>query len=176
MLKSLEVKNYRNLQEIKIKSLSNVNLITGKNNTGKSTILEAIALYASKGDLSILYQLLTERGENFRQSESNKNPTESNIRSLSSLFTNRVVGFENENIITIGEIEETLFGSDISNDQSISFRFVRYYDEIQRDNQGAITTQKRTILDNSNEKQIPIFKFGFETRTANNSFIPCSGA
>jgi len=111
MLNSLNIRNYRSLKELKINSLGKVNLITGKNNTGKSTILEAIALYAGKGDLSIIYQFLSERGENFKQSDSNKNPTESNIKSLSSLFTNRLVGFESENIISIGAVEDTLLGN-----------------------------------------------------------------
>lgn len=171
MLNSLNIKNYRSLKELKINSLGKVNLITGKNNTGKSTILEAIALYAGKADLNIIYQFLGERGENFKQSEPNKNPTESNIKSLSSLFTNRIVGFENENIISIGASEDTLFGEQTSSDKSVSLRFVKYYDEIQRDNQGIITTRKRTIIDSTNEKQNPIFKFGFETRMGDSSYI-----
>lgn len=172
MLNSLNIRNYRSLRNLQINSLGKVNLITGKNNTGKSTILEAIAIYASKGDLNILYQFLSERGENFKQSESNKNPTESNIKSLSSLFTNRLVGFENENIITIGALENTLFEEQTSSESSVSLRFIKYYDEIQRDNQGGtITTRKRTILDNTNEQQIPIYKFGFEIRMQENSFI-----
>jgi AAA15 family ATPase/GTPase len=171
MLNSLNIRNYRSLKQLKINSLGKVNLITGKNNTGKSTILEAIALFAGKGDLGIIYQFLSERGENFKQSDSNKNPTESNIKSLSSLFTNRLVGFESENIISIGAVEDTLFGEQTSSENSVSLRFVKYYDEIQRDNQGIVTTRKRTILDNTNEKQNPIFKFGFETRMGENSYI-----
>jgi AAA15 family ATPase/GTPase len=89
MLNSLDIKNYRNLKDIRITSLGRVNLITGKNNTGKSTILEAIAIYATRGDLNYIYQLLTERGENFRPTETNKNATEANIRALSFLFTDR---------------------------------------------------------------------------------------
>lgn len=171
MLNSLNIRNYRSLKELKINSLGKVNLIIGKNNTGKSTILEAIALYAGKGDLSIIYQFLTERGENFKQPDSNKNPTESHIKSLSSLFTNRLVGFESENIISIVAVEDTLFGEQTATENSVSLRFVKYYDEIQRDNQGIVTTRKRTILDNTNENQNPIFKFGFETLMGENSYI-----
>ncbi|MFK7100256.1 AAA family ATPase [Flavobacterium oreochromis] len=171
MLNSLNIKNYRSLKELKINSLGKVNLITGKNNTGKSTILEAIALYASKADLSSIYQFLGERGENFKQTESIKNPTDSNIKSFSSLFTNRVVGFENENIISIGASEDNTFNQQSSFEKTVSLRFVKYSDEILRDNQGNILTRKRTILDNSNEKENPIFKIGFETRTEDNSYI-----
>ncbi|MDR1054035.1 MAG: ATP-binding protein, partial [Planctomycetaceae bacterium] len=44
-LDSLEIKNFRCLKDFKIPSLKRINLFTGKNNTGKSTILEAIAIY-----------------------------------------------------------------------------------------------------------------------------------
>jgi AAA15 family ATPase/GTPase len=67
MLNSLYISNYRNLKELKIDSIDQINLIAGKNNTGKSTILEAIAIYASKGDLNYILQLLGNRGEYSRQ-------------------------------------------------------------------------------------------------------------
>jgi AAA15 family ATPase/GTPase len=171
MLDSLDIKNYRNLKELRINSLERVNLITGKNNTGKSTILEAIAIYATKGDLTLLYQLLGERGENFRQSEANKNFTESNIRTLSSLFTNRYVGFEIENSISIGSVENTLFGEEKSPNKSVSLRFVKYFDEIQRDSQGVITTRKSTFLGNEADKQLANFKVGVEIRVGNSSYV-----
>ncbi|MDI9312046.1 MAG: AAA family ATPase [Limnohabitans sp.] len=172
MLNSLTIRNYRNLKELKLNSLGKVNLITGKNNTGKSTLLEAIALYAGKGDLSIIYQFLNERGENFIKPNANNNLTESNIKSLSSLFTNRIIEFENENSISIvGTTKETDSGESTSIENSLSMKFVRYYDEIQKDDIGMVTTKKRTILDSTNEKQYSNFKFGFETRIGENSYI-----
>lgn len=171
MLDSLDIKNYRNLKELRINSLGRVNLITGKNNTGKSTILEAIAIYATKGDLNLIYQLLGERGENFRQTEANKNSTESNIRALSSLFTNRLVGFDKVDAISIGSIENTLFGEEKSSEKSVSLRFVKYLDEIQRDTQGIVTTRKRTVIENEADKQLGNFKVGIEIRVGNTSYI-----
>ena len=171
MLDSLYIKNYRNLKELRINSLGRINLITGKNNTGKSTILEAIAIYATKGDLNLIYQLLGERGENFRTTEANKNSTESNIRALSSLFTNRLVGFDKADAISIGSIENTLFGEEKSSDKSVSLRFVKYLDEIQRDTQGIVTTRKRTVIENEIDKQLGNFKVGIETRLGNSSYI-----
>lgn len=163
MLDSLNIKNYRNLKELKINSLGRVNLITGKNNTGKSTILEAIALFASKGDLALIYQFLSERGENFRQTENNKNSTDINIRSLSSLFTNRIISFDREDAIIIGSTEKTLFG-ETSTDNSLSIRFVKYLDEIQRDNQGATITRKRTLLEKGENELLENYKVGIEIR------------
>lgn len=171
MLASLNIKNYRNLKELRINSLGRVNLITGKNNTGKSTILEAIAIYATKGDLNLIYQLLGERGENFRQTEVNKNPIESNIRALSSLFTNRLVGFDKVDAISIGSIEDASFGEEKSSEKSVSLRFVKYLDETQRDTQGNVTTRKRTIIEHEVDKQFGNFKVGIETRLGNSSYI-----
>jgi AAA15 family ATPase/GTPase len=173
MLNSLNIKNYRNLKELRINSLGRVNLITGKNNTGKSTILEAIALFASKGDLALIYQFLSERGENFRQTENNKNSTDINIRSLSSLFTNRMISFDREDAIVIGSTENTLFGEDTSNDNSLSIRFVKYLDEIQRDNQGATITRKRTLIEKDENGLLENYKIGIEIRIGKSySIIP----
>jgi len=46
MLDSLHIKNFRCFEDLTIPSLGRVNLIVGKNNSGKSTLLEAINLYA----------------------------------------------------------------------------------------------------------------------------------
>lgn len=164
MLNSLNIKNYRNLKDLKIQSLGRVNLITGKNNTGKSTILEAIALYASKGDLALIYQFLTERGENFSQNENNKNAVDANIRSLSSLFTNRQIGFEKEDAIIIGTLENTLFGEDYLSESSLAIRFVKYSDETQRDNQGITFIRKRTLIEVNGNEELNNYKVGLEIR------------
>ena len=44
-MKSLYIKNYKNLRELSIDSLARVNLIVGCNNVGKSTLLEAVSIY-----------------------------------------------------------------------------------------------------------------------------------
>ena len=45
MLRSLEIRNYRNLRHLTIEKLGRVNLLIGKNNTGKTSVLEAIYLW-----------------------------------------------------------------------------------------------------------------------------------
>src|ERR1035437_2795823 len=110
MIDSIDIRKYRNLDELRINSLARVNLIIGKNNSGKSTLLEAIALFATKCNLGIIFQILEERGEFFSRIPNNKNATEANVKSLSSLFTNRNIGYERSDAITIGTIENNLFG------------------------------------------------------------------
>lgn len=44
MLKSLQIKNFRCFRDLEIDPLKRINLITGQNNTGKTGVLEALAL------------------------------------------------------------------------------------------------------------------------------------
>lgn len=46
MLKSFSVKNFRGLKELNINDLEHVNIIAGRNNAGKTALLEAIFLHA----------------------------------------------------------------------------------------------------------------------------------
>ena len=95
MLSSLLVKNYRCLKYLKVDQFSHVNLITGENNTGKSTLLEAISLFISQGEVGWIFKLLSERGEYYR-SESDSDNTTFNLKSLSSLFYDRQVLVDDE--------------------------------------------------------------------------------
>ena len=57
MLKSLEIKNFRALADFKVNKLGRVNLIVGKNNSGKSTILEALRIYAGGAHSDLLREI-----------------------------------------------------------------------------------------------------------------------
>jgi AAA15 family ATPase/GTPase len=48
MLNSLEIKNYKALNDIEIKKLGKLNLIVGKNNSGKSTVLECVRILSAQ--------------------------------------------------------------------------------------------------------------------------------
>ena len=170
MLNSLYIKNYRNLKELKINSLGRVNLITGRNNTGKSTLLEAIAMYASKGDLNVIYQLLEDRGETLSQGNANTNLTETNIKIFSSLFNDRIVAFDMAHVIFIGNLENSLFGEKLSSENYISFRFVKYIDEIYTDEQGN-RSRKRRFFHNESDLLMDDYKIGFEINAGDSSYI-----
>ena len=105
MLDNLIVKNYRNLSDLRIDKLGRVNLITGKNNTGKTALLEAISIYA---DYEII-KILTHRGEyesRIKRVGEIKDYLTLNLKSISGLFTNRNIDFEKNNAIEIGNMEE----------------------------------------------------------------------
>lgn len=90
MIPSLYIENYRSLKKFQINSLSQINLLTGKNNTGKTSILEAIAVFAQKADVKSLIDILKRRGEYYKEGETlNKNLIkQKNIEAISALFYN----------------------------------------------------------------------------------------
>lgn len=47
MISSLEILNYRNLVNVNIENIARVNLVIGKNNTGKTNLLESVYYYAA---------------------------------------------------------------------------------------------------------------------------------
>ena len=161
MLNSLEIKNYRNLKELTINSLGRVNLITGKNNTGKSTLLEAAAIYATQGNSTFIYQTLEERGEYFTQRSANTNHTATNIKTFSSLFNNRAVGFNVSDAIIIGSLV---------NKDYISLRFAKYIDETHIDEQGNRST-KRSVFQRNSELTSDSYEIGFEIKSENSSYL-----
>lgn len=66
-LSTFGVRGFRALDHLDIKGLGAVNLFVGKNNTGKTTLLEAIRIYLSSDPRLRIYNLLTSR-EEFRSS------------------------------------------------------------------------------------------------------------
>ncbi len=63
MLKVLRLDNYRSFDSYNISDLARVNLLVGKNNCGKTSILEAAHFLVSRGNPSILRQAAFRRGE-----------------------------------------------------------------------------------------------------------------
>ncbi len=63
ILSSLEIRSFRGFQHLQIERLSRVNLIVGKNNIGKSALLEALRIYAQKGYPTLIWGLLDARDE-----------------------------------------------------------------------------------------------------------------
>lgn len=62
-MKAFYIENFKNFKNLQINNLLRVNLIVGKNNVGKSTLLEAISLYLSQGSSYQITKLLEHRGE-----------------------------------------------------------------------------------------------------------------
>lgn len=55
MIDSIEIKNFRSIENLKIENLKNINFFFGKANTAKTTALEAIYLYLGRDTKKISY-------------------------------------------------------------------------------------------------------------------------
>ncbi|NJM41495.1 MAG: AAA family ATPase [Anaerolineae bacterium] len=62
-LDSLEIKNFRAFKYLRIERLARVNLIVGKNNVGKTSLLEAVRFFADRGAPQDLLGILETREE-----------------------------------------------------------------------------------------------------------------
>ena len=99
-LDSLKIQNFRLLEDVEVKKLGHVNLIVGKNNSGKSTVLEALALLASGFELATVSRLTKNREVNRHVSNNEK------IKDYSSLSFKYLFNIESlknrESKVTIG--------------------------------------------------------------------------
>lgn len=64
MLSSFSVENYRCFSDLKLQDLKRVNLITGINNVGKTSLLEALFIFCGTSNPELLLRVNTLRGYN----------------------------------------------------------------------------------------------------------------
>lgn len=132
MIQSIDIHNFKNLSGLNIPIFSQVNLISGKNNVGKSSLLEALELNITN---SALFSILKGRDEIYKT----PSPDESaellklNIDALSSLFTARNCNIDDNNVISVND-----------GDNAMSIRFVRY--EVQMESMENGVSRKRLVL------------------------------
>lgn len=63
MLTSLTISGYRGFEGFSVSSLGRVNLIVGKNNSGKTSLLEAVQLCVTESPITAIREIATRRGE-----------------------------------------------------------------------------------------------------------------
>lgn len=159
-MKELSIVNYKTLKKLEMKNLGRVNLITGKNNTGKSTVLEALSLFAEKGSLSWIAGLLKIRGEITDVPQEKPNP-DLNLKILSCLFSDRAIDFDENSKIKI-----------TSDNESLELGLVRFIEEkvVEKDKSGSETSfLKRHFLTNGQDASNA--SIGFEVKHGANSRI-----
>jgi energy-coupling factor transporter ATP-binding protein EcfA2 len=84
---TLTIERFRALRYLKIEGLGRVNLITGRNNTGKSSVLEALRLLASDASPSVIHSILRSREEDVGDVDESPRPLdEESLFQMSSLF------------------------------------------------------------------------------------------
>ena len=108
ILNSLLIQGFRGIRELRIGRLGRVNLIVGKNNVGKSTVLEALRLYAHPGWPADIIEILIDRSEippSSNEVASWRNDALFTFK-IDSLFHGRETNSASDRHITIGPVGE----------------------------------------------------------------------
>lgn len=94
MYSSIRIQGYRGLDSFRMDGLGRVNLLVGKNNCGKTSILECVELLRSTGDPHVLSWITDRRGEWAYADKGNARSSPMSRRSplVSHLFANRELG------------------------------------------------------------------------------------
>ena len=100
-LPSLVIKNFRCIDELTIPRLGRVTLLAGKNGVGKTTVLDAVRIWADRGLTNEFGKVLADRGDIFIK---NADGQQRAVVDRTALFTNRTVS--PEITISVGPIEE----------------------------------------------------------------------
>ena len=86
-LPSLSIQNFRGISDLTIERLGRVNLITGKNNTGKSSVLEALRIFTQNAAPRIIHSILRYREEDVRGTTDEERSIDSDgLFQISALF------------------------------------------------------------------------------------------
>ncbi len=117
LLSSFEICGFRAFEYLSLERLGRVNLIVGKNNVGKTSLLEALWVYANRGAPPVLWSLLEGREES--RPLIGRSPDEEDIENL--LLSLRYL-FYGRNELT-GAAQAIRLGPLNSADQSLSIKF-----------------------------------------------------
>lgn len=106
MLDSLLIKNFRSLSHLEVSKLGRVNLLVGKNNSGKSTVLEALQIYAGNANRPLLEKIAQGHDERVFVSENDQTEETSSIP-LQDFFPDRCFPDDISKSIEIGSLSST---------------------------------------------------------------------
>lgn len=103
MLDLLQIRNFRMLEDFSVGPLGRVNLIVGRNNSGKSTVLEALRLFAEGANPRLLFTLLDEHDELAGNAFDGEGDSSAPIGALRHLYPGRTIPNSDDSPIVIGE-------------------------------------------------------------------------
>lgn len=146
-MNSISIYNYKNFKHLEISDIGNVNLVVGKNNAGKSSLLEAISVLASDASVEWLKTLLELRGINSRV-EYSGNSDNYELENFCSFYHNRDCGAFRTDPIRIT-------ATDAANDNSkdIEMKIVDIVEIVETDKDGS-EIRRRVVYDPENAEII----------------------
>lgn len=144
MLTNIRIRNFRMLDDLDIPRLGRVNLIVGKNNSGKSTLLESLRICKEVDLRKLLREILKEHDESFDlDQEVSIENQEQSWYGLKNLFPNRKFPSDSNKSISISSNEKNL----------IKIEYVFYYinEEFDTDEDGNVigVSERRVYVDHS---------------------------
>lgn len=91
MLESLKIENYRQFKRYEVPNLNRVNLLVGKNNCGKTSVLEAAQIFQLGADIHAIAEILSRRKELASLSRGFEEKRRDLKPDVTHLFHNRVL-------------------------------------------------------------------------------------
>ena len=91
MFRNLKLEKYRSFESYELSGLTRVNLLVGKNNCGKTSILEAVDLLVSEGSPAVIEQCADRRGEMNLREDAESSYNLDLVPDVSHLFLGRVI-------------------------------------------------------------------------------------
>lgn len=82
MIDDVNIKGFRGLRDFSMENLGRINLLVGTNNSGKSSILEAIELMSSRGSLRSIWSATSRRGERLWFEDDSRRYSEGDVSHL----------------------------------------------------------------------------------------------
>lgn len=79
MIEQLTIEGYRGFEKLSMEGLGRVNLIVGKNNAGKTSVLEAVRLLAGSRDVMTMREIARVRGEVVVDESSDRSRSSTNL-------------------------------------------------------------------------------------------------
>ena len=128
---SIEMSGFKSLKHLKIDSFGSINLLTGDNNVGKSTLLEALFVYVAEGNSDVLFRIAGERMNCFESRLEEDDEYTKKI--FASFFTDWKLAYGNNILITSGT------------NKSLQIEFANYY-EVEVQNEGGDTYFRRQLI------------------------------
>lgn len=148
MLSSLKIENFRIFEKLIIPKLGRVNLITGKNNTGKSSLLEALRILSTKGRPAVLQSIADGHDEVGNPAAGS---SERRFTVFQNFFTGRRFPEVDDQSIYVGDLDASSF---VEISHSL---FVSEIEEVKDENTEEISRRR---------KRIAIPKGGIESSSA----------
>jgi AAA15 family ATPase/GTPase len=141
MFNSLKICNYKALNDFEISKFGRLNLIVGKNNSGKSTVLECIRILAAQGNPSLINDIVIDDDDQLLvQQEKDDNGA---VKIYEGLFYDRAFPSDNSPIF-IGTLDKKHF---------VEIKRVFFEDVTSEttDNKGNVSISRTRNLYNSQE-------------------------